>query len=127
MADQTVPPRRSHDGGGRWDDADPTAAYRALRDGGEPVLSDVAARPSRGRHAQHDDDHPEPVGGYAAPRRSHRGPQWVAPDGSAHTTKHIFYFAPDIGEVKQEIYRDNLKVSEIVLSDYSAREPAPGR
>jgi hypothetical protein len=50
-----------------------------------------------------------------------------ASDGSAHTTKHIFYFAPDVGEVKQEIYRDNIKVSEIVLSDHSAREAAPGR
>jgi tetratricopeptide (TPR) repeat protein len=31
-------------------------------------------------------------------------------------TTHIFYFAPDVGEVKQEIYRGSELVSEIVLS-----------
>ncbi|HVR72943.1 MAG TPA: tetratricopeptide repeat protein [Planctomycetota bacterium] len=40
------------------------------------------------------------------------------PDGSVQSTKNIFYFAPSVGEVKQEVYRDDTKVSEIVLSDF---------
>jgi len=42
-------------------------------------------------------------------------------DGKVRATKHIFFLAPNVGEVKQEIYRGNTKVSEIVLSDYALR------
>jgi tetratricopeptide (TPR) repeat protein len=49
-------------------------------------------------------------------RRSSKGS-----DGKVHSTKHIFYFAPGVGEVKQEVYRDDAKVSEIILSDFAYR------
>jgi tetratricopeptide (TPR) repeat protein len=49
-------------------------------------------------------------------RRASKGP-----DGKVHSTKHIFYFAPGVGEVKQELYRDDAKVSEIILSDFAYR------
>jgi tetratricopeptide (TPR) repeat protein len=49
-------------------------------------------------------------------RRTSKGP-----DGKVHSTKHIFFFAPGVGEVKQELYRDDAKVSEIVLSDFAYR------
>ena len=42
-------------------------------------------------------------------------------DGKVRSTKHIFFLAPNVGEVKQEIYRGNTKVSEIVLSDYALK------
>ncbi|MBI4604890.1 MAG: tetratricopeptide repeat protein [Planctomycetes bacterium] len=48
------------------------------------------------------------------------------PDGKMRSTRHIFYFAPDVGEVKQEIYRDDTRVSEIVLSDWALKAPALG-
>src|SRR4029453_6088966 len=39
-------------------------------------------------------------------------------DGKTRFTKYIYYFAPNVGEVKQEVYRDDAKVSEIVLSAF---------
>jgi len=50
------------------------------------------------------------------------------PDGSVQSTKNIFYFAPSVGEVKQEVYRDDTKVSEIVLSDFvlKTQQGTPG-
>jgi tetratricopeptide (TPR) repeat protein len=46
-------------------------------------------------------------------------------DGSIRSTRYIFYFAPNVGEVRQEIYNDDTKVptkvSEIVLSDYALK------
>jgi len=42
-----------------------------------------------------------------------------SPDGKIHSTKHIFYLAPSVGEVRQEVYRDDTKVSDIVLSDFA--------
>jgi tetratricopeptide (TPR) repeat protein len=42
-----------------------------------------------------------------------------AADGKIHSTKYIFYLAPGVGEVRQEVYRDDTKVSEIVLSDFA--------
>jgi len=42
-------------------------------------------------------------------------------DGTVRSTKYILYFAPGVGEVKQEVYRDDAKVSEIVLSDFAYR------
>jgi tetratricopeptide (TPR) repeat protein len=46
--------------------------------------------------------------------------------GTVRTTTHVFYFAPEVGEIKQEIYRDDVKVSEIVLSEYSRRDALLG-
>lgn len=40
--------------------------------------------------------------------------------------RHIYYLAPNIGEVKQEIFWDDRKVSEIVLSDFALRSANPG-
>jgi tetratricopeptide (TPR) repeat protein len=50
----------------------------------------------------------------------------TAPGGQVRTTKHIFYLAPGVGEVKQEIYRDDVKVSEIVLAEFTRRDALLG-
>ncbi len=42
-------------------------------------------------------------------------------DGSISSTRYIFFFAPNVGEVKEELYRDEKKVSEIVLSDFASK------
>ncbi len=48
------------------------------------------------------------------------------PEGGVKTSKNIHYLAPGVGEVKQEIYWDDRKVSEIVLSDFAFKAPALG-
>jgi len=42
-------------------------------------------------------------------------------EGKVHSTRNVYYFAPNVGEVKQEVYRDDAKVSEIILSDYALK------
>ena len=49
-----------------------------------------------------------------------------AAGGQVRITKHIFYLAPGVGEVKQEIYRDDVKVSEIVLAEFARRDALLG-
>jgi hypothetical protein len=46
----------------------------------------------------------------------------VDSSGDIHRTRHIFYFAPDVGEVMRTVYRDDVKVSEIVLSEFATRD-----
>ena len=42
--------------------------------------------------------------------------------GAVHYTKHIIFLAPGIGEVSQEIYRNDVRVSQIVLAEFGERE-----
>jgi len=42
-------------------------------------------------------------------------------DDRINSTKHIFFLAPYVGEVKQEVYRGNTRVSVIVLSDFALK------
>jgi tetratricopeptide (TPR) repeat protein len=42
-------------------------------------------------------------------------------DDRITSTKHIFFLAPNVGEVKQEVYRGNTRVSMIVLSDFALK------
>jgi len=49
-----------------------------------------------------------------------------SPDGSVRSRRHILYLAPNVGEVRQEIFWDDKKVSEIILSDFAFRSASLG-
>lgn len=47
--------------------------------------------------------------------------------GVVQSTRDILYLAPDVGQVRKEVYRNDTRVSEIVLSDYALRMTTASR